>query len=90
MTKHASQKDKHGQRGSDKTVVDSFSASDRPAPSGITGVRRDHRRVAQPDLTARPAAHKRGHGERPRGQPTWGRHATETAHSWDGKERSAA
>jgi hypothetical protein len=47
MTKHASQKDKRGQRGLDETVVDSFSASDRPhlpgspASVGITNAWRN-------------------------------------------------
>jgi hypothetical protein len=64
-------------------VEDSFPASDPPAHSGITGVRRHHEHSAQPDRSERPASHKRDPGERPTGLPTWDRHATETAHSWE-------
>jgi hypothetical protein len=90
MTKRASQKNKLGERRLDETVADSFPASDPPARSGITGVRRDHGRMAQPNVTARPASHKRSQDERPTGLPTWDRHATETAHSWEDEEKPAS
>lgn len=58
----------------DRTVEDSFPASDPPANSGITGPR-----------AARPASdsHKRSDDARPKGTPTDERHATETAYQWE-------
>ena len=56
------------ERDRDKTLEDSFPASDPPGASGITG-------VGEPD---RPS-HKRHDSERPTGTPTSDRHATETA-----------
>ncbi|HEX4367408.1 MAG TPA: hypothetical protein VH023_11290 [Rhodopila sp.] len=60
----------------DKTVEDSFPASDPPANSGITG-------VGRPD---RPS-HERPIEERPTGTPNSDRHAAETAHQWEDEER---
>lgn len=53
----------------DRTVEDSFPASDPPANSGIVGPRaaRPPRRPHEPDA-----------GSRPKGTPTHKRHATET------------
>jgi hypothetical protein len=94
MTKHALQKNKPDERRLDETVADSFPASDPPAHSGMTGVRRHHGRhhgrVAQPDVTSRSASYKRGHDEQPTGYPTWDRHATETAHGWEDEEQSSS
>jgi hypothetical protein len=53
----------------DKTLEDSFPASDPPANSGITGA----------EKTDKPA-HKGDVEERPTGTPTSDRHAAETAH----------
>lgn len=53
----------------DKTLKDSFPASDPPANSGITGA----------ETTGKPS-HKRPIEERPTGTPNSDRHATETAH----------
>jgi hypothetical protein len=60
------------ERGRDKTLADSFPASDPPANSGITG-------AGKPDQPP----HQRGIDERPTGTPTSDRHATETAHQWE-------
>ena len=55
----------------DRTVEDSFPASDPPANSGIVGPRaaRPPRRPHEPDADSRP-----------KGTPTHKRHATETDH----------
>ena len=66
-------KDKH-----DKTVEDSFPASDPPATSGITGPR-----AAKP----RPAPHRRDDDSSPKGTPNHDRHATETAYQWEHEKR---
>jgi hypothetical protein len=60
------------ERDRDKTLDDSFPASDPPGDSGITG-------VGAPD---RPS-HGRAMDERPIGTPNSDRHATETAHQWE-------
>lgn len=58
----------------DKTVADTFPASDPPANSGITG--------AEPKPTDKPREpHERDDQARPTGTPTSDRHATETAHA---------
>jgi hypothetical protein len=57
------------EREQDKTLKDSFPASDAPANTGITG-------AEEPDR----AAGKRPVEERPTGTPNSDRHATETAH----------
>jgi hypothetical protein len=62
----------------DRTVEDSFPASDPPANSGITGPRATRPRKA-PD--------KRGEEARPKGTPNHDRHATETAYQWEHEER---
>lgn len=60
------------ERKEDKTLEDSFPASDPPARSGITG-----------DDQAGKPSHKRDIEERPTGTPTSDRHAVETAHQWE-------
>jgi hypothetical protein len=60
------------ERDQDKTLEDTFPASDPPANSGITGADR-------PDKPS----HKRDVEERPTGTPNSDRHATETAHHWE-------
>jgi hypothetical protein len=67
--------DKH-----DRTVEDSFPASDPPANSGVTGPRATRRR---------PAPHKRDDDTRPKGTPNHDRHATETAYQWEHEEKPA-
>jgi hypothetical protein len=67
---------KHADRDRDKTLDDSFPASDPPANAGTTG-------VGAPD---RPS-HARGIEERPTGTPTSDRHATETAHQWEHEDK---
>ncbi len=57
------------ERAHDKTLEESFPASDPPANSGITG--------AEP---AGEAPNRRGDEDEPTGRPTSDRHATETAH----------
>jgi hypothetical protein len=57
-----------GEREHDKTIEDSFPASDPPANSGITGAE------------SKDKPHKRPIEERPTGTPTSDRHAAETAH----------
>jgi hypothetical protein len=69
----------HAERARDRTLEDSFPASDPPGVSGITG-------VGQPD---RPS-HARPMDERPTGTPTSDRHATETAHQWEYEEKPRA
>jgi hypothetical protein len=59
----------HREREHDKTLKDSFPASDPPANSGITG-------AEKPDTPT----HERPIEERPTGTPNSDRHATETAH----------
>lgn len=60
------------ERSHDKTLEESFPASDPPASSGITG--------AEPP--AKPSD-KRSVDEIPTGTPTSDRHAMETAHQWE-------
>jgi hypothetical protein len=59
----------------DKTVEDSFPASDPPASSGITG----------PRLPRRGEAAARDEEARPKGQPDDERDATEAAHRTEGE-----
>ncbi len=56
-------------RDHDKTLEDSFPASDPPAHSGITG-----------SEESKKPSHEREIEEQPTGLPTSDRHATETAH----------
>jgi hypothetical protein len=60
------------ERDHDKTLEDSFPASDPPASSGITGTERPEK-----------PAGERTMDERPTGRPTSDRHAAETAHQWE-------
>ncbi len=60
------------ERDHDKTVKDSFPASDPPASSGVTGAER-------PDKPS----NERSIEEIPTGLPTSDRHAAETAHHWE-------
>lgn len=62
----------------DRTVEDSFPASDPPANTGVTGPRATQRR---------PAPHKRDDDSRPKGTPNHDRHVTETAYQWEHEER---
>jgi hypothetical protein len=62
----------------DRTVEDSFPASDPPSNSGITGPR-----AVQP----RPMPHKRDDDTRPKGTPNHDRHVTETAYQWEHEKR---
>lgn len=62
----------------DRTVEDSFPASDPPANTGITGPRARH---------PRRAPHERDDDTRPKGTPTHERHATETAYQWEHEKR---
>jgi hypothetical protein len=60
----------------DKTLKDSFPASDPPAHSGITGAEPPSERPEE-----RPVE------ERPTGKPISDRHAAETAHQWEHEEK---
>ncbi len=64
------------ERGYDKTVADTFPASDPPANSGTTGAEPARRKQPTP-------THERGDDARPTGTPTSDRHAAETAHAWE-------
>ncbi len=70
------------ERQYDKTVADTFPASDAPANSGITGTE-PSKRQGDGKAQDRGATHERGDHARPTGTPTSDRHATETAHSWE-------
>jgi hypothetical protein len=63
------------ERDHDKTLKDSFPASDPPAHSGITG-------AEPPDK----APEERTVDELPTGLPDSDRHAAETAHQWEHEE----
>ena len=65
----------------DEALKDTFPASDPPANSGITGPRRGAEKATQDET--RPPPNKRNDEERPKGQPTSDRHATETAYHWE-------
>ena len=60
------------ERRYDKTVADTFPASDPPANSGVTGAEPSRRQGEQPAGTEEPTAE-------PTGRPTSDRHKTETA-----------
>jgi hypothetical protein len=81
------QQNPHADRKQDKTVEDSFPASDPPANSGITGPGTPAGRSSK-DHQTRDSA-KRGPDERPTGTPTSDRHATETAHGWEDEQGAA-
>jgi hypothetical protein len=70
---------KHPEHRRDKTLEDSFPASDPPANSGITGAGTPHR-----------ASRDRSIDERPTGTPNSDRHATETAHQWENEDQPRA
>ncbi len=83
---HQGQEDQHV----DTSANDSFPASDPPSHSGITGVRRKpasgekpQQANQAPSQDNRPPPHEREQESRPTGLPTWDRHATETAHTWE-------
>jgi hypothetical protein len=65
------------ERKRDKTLEDSFPASDPPANSGVTGAER-------PDKPS----HNRDIDEIPTGTPTSDRHGTETVHHWEDEHKS--
>jgi hypothetical protein len=67
----------------DETVAESFPASDPPSHTGITGVRARPASAGRFEQERRSSSHMRDHEARPTGQPTWDRHATETAHAWE-------
>jgi hypothetical protein len=60
----------------DKTLADSFPASDPPASSGITG-------AETPDKPS----HQRDVDEKPTGTPNSDRHGTETVHHWENETK---
>ena len=76
------------ERRLDDTVADSFPASDPPSQSAITGVGAPRHRGEAAGRERRRPSHQRGQHERPTGHPTWERHATETAHSWEDEDHS--
>ncbi len=67
----------HSETMHDKTLEDSFPASDPPASTGVTGP------AGSPDK--HPSG--RDQDEIPTGLPTSDRHATETAHQWEHEEK---
>ena len=71
----------------DRTVEDSFPASDPPASTGITGPRaKDPGRVRRGAKMRPTPPGLRGEDTRPKGTPTDARHATETAYQWEDEE----
>jgi hypothetical protein len=60
------------ERARDKTLEDSFPASDPPANSGVTGAERPDKPSDERDVE-----------EVPTGLPTSDRHGSETAHHWE-------
>jgi hypothetical protein len=76
------------ERHIDNSVADSFPASDPPSHSGITGVGAPRAREGNAGEEDRPPSHQRGKHGRPTGHPTWERHATETAHSWEDEDHT--
>lgn len=87
MAREKSRNHHHDQR-MDDTIEDSFPASDPPSRSAITGVGKPRPRAERTRRTERVPSHQRGEHERPTGHPTWDRHATETAHSWEDEDQS--
>jgi hypothetical protein len=87
MAREKSRKHRHDQR-MDDTIEDSFPASDPPSFSAITGVGKPRHHHERTRRTERVPSHQRGAHERPTGHPTWDRHATETAHSWEDEDQS--
>lgn len=66
------------ERSRDKTLEESFPASDPPANSGVTGA----------ESPSGPS-HRRDTHEKPTGTPTSDRHATETAHHWENETKAS-
>jgi hypothetical protein len=67
--------------GHDRTVEDSFPASDPPASTGITGPRaKDPGRVSRNPKADPTSPEVRGEHARPKSTPTDDRHAAETAY----------
>ena len=64
-------------RDHDKTLEDSFPASDPPATSGITGAEQPEKPPQEQSID-----------EIPTGRPTSDRHATETAHQREDEEKA--
>ena len=64
------------ERDHDKTLEDTFPASDPPANSGITGA----------EAPQKPSQDRKI-DEIPTGRPTSDRHATETANQWENEEK---
>ncbi len=62
------------ERARDKTLEDTFPASDPPANSGVTGAEPADKPSSEPNIE-----------EIPTGMPTSDRHATETAHHSEDK-----
>lgn len=71
------------ERRYDKTVADTFPASDPPANSGITGAEPPARQEKAP-------TDEYGNEARPTGGPTSDRHATETAHADENENKDAS
>ena len=65
----------------DRTVEDSFPASDPPATVGVVGPR-----AARPGRKRRQPSHERDDESRPKGTPTDERHAVETAYHWEDED----
>jgi hypothetical protein len=89
MTRPRQHKSERGhERRLDDTVADSFPASDPPSHSPVTGVGGRRKSKDAAPGKARSPSDQRGHDARPTGLPTWDRHATETAHSWEDEHKS--
>lgn len=68
--------DTQSEKAHDKTLEESFPASDPPANSGITG-------AETPDKPS----DQRGDEEKPTGTPNSDRHGAETAHNWENETK---
>ena len=73
--------DRKTDKAHDRTVEESFPASDPPSNTGITGPTGDRK----PEANRRDPRERR-EDERPKGRPTSDRHATQTAHQWEDEE----
>jgi hypothetical protein len=67
----------HSEKAQDKTIEDSFPASDPPASGSTTG----------PGRTSDAPSSERDQDAIPTGYPTADRHAAETAHQWEDEEK---
>lgn len=74
------------ERGYDKTVADSFPASDPPANSGITGAEPAKRGTGE--KAERKRSPEQDTAARPTGTPTSDRHATETRQTSEGEAKA--